>query len=304
MKKIFDEVSLKCSEITTKHYSTSFSLGIKLLGKKIHNPIYSIYGFVRLADEIVDSFHDFEKMELLNEFKEDTIAAIEKRISLNPILNSFQEVVNKYNIEWEHIQNFLSSMECDLNQKKHDEDSYKEYIKGSAEAVGLMCLRVFCNNNNKLYNDLEKYAIYLGSVFQKVNFIRDISADYSELKRVYFPQLNINEFNEANFKLAFNLEYRAPLIGPFKGAIFIDAGNIWNAFDNISDPKMKFNGFEDLSEIAIGIGFGIRYDFNFFVFRLDTGFKAYNPVLPLEKRWWNQTSFKNAVYNIGINYPF
>ena len=115
---------------------------------------------------------------------------------------------------------------------------------------------------------------------------------------------NLNEFNEANFKLAFNLEYRAPLIGPFKGAIFIDAGNIWNAFDNISDPKMKFNGFEDLSEIAIGIGFGIRYDFNFFVFRLDTGFKAYNPVLPLEKRWWNQTSFKNAVYNIGINYPF
>ena len=196
MKKIFDEVSLKCSEITTKHYSTSFSLGIRLLDKKIHNPIYSIYGFVRLADEIVDSFHDFEKMELLNEFKEDTIAAIEKRISLNPILNSFQEVVNKYNIEWEHIQNFLSSMECDLNQKKHDEDSYKEYIKGSAEAVGLMCLRVFCNNNNQLYNDLEKYAICLGSVFQKVNFIRDISADYNELKRVYFPQLNINEFNE------------------------------------------------------------------------------------------------------------
>ena len=115
---------------------------------------------------------------------------------------------------------------------------------------------------------------------------------------------NLNEFNEANFKLAFNIEYRAPVIGPFKGAIFVDAGNIWNAFDNISDPKMKFNGLKDLSEIAIGIGFGIRYDFNFFVFRLDTGFKAYNPVLSIEKRWWNQTSFKNAVYNIGINYPF
>ena len=196
MKKIFDEVSLKCSEITTKHYSTSFSLGIKLLDKKIHNPIYSIYGFVRLADEIVDSFHEFDKAKLLNEFKENTKQAIENKISLNPILNSFQEVVNKYNIEWEHIQDFLSSMESDLNQKKHDEDSYKQYIKGSAEAVGLMCLRVFCNNNNKLYNDLEKYAIYLGSVFQKVNFIRDISADYNVLKRVYFPQLNINEFNE------------------------------------------------------------------------------------------------------------
>lgn len=196
MKKIFDEVSLKCSEITTKHYSTSFSLGIRLLDKKIHSPIYSIYGFVRLADEIVDSFHEFDKAKLLNEFKENTKQAIENKISLNPILNSFQEVVNKYNIKWEHIQDFLSSMESDLNQKKHDEDSYKQYIKGSAEAVGLMCLRVFCNNNNKLYNDLEKYAIYLGSVFQKVNFIRDISADYNELKRVYFPQLNINEFNE------------------------------------------------------------------------------------------------------------
>jgi len=196
MKKIFDEVSLKCSEITTKYYSTSFSLGIKLLDKEIHSPIYSIYGFVRVADEIVDSFHEFDKAKLLNEFKENTKQAIENKISLNPILNSFQIVVNKYNIEWEHIQDFLSSMESDLNQKKHDEYSYKQYIKGSAEAVGLMCLRVFCNNNNKLYNDLEKYAICLGSVFQKVNFIRDISADYNELKRVYFPQLNINEFNE------------------------------------------------------------------------------------------------------------
>lgn len=196
MKNLFDEVSLKCSEITTKYYSTSFSLGIRLLDKEIHSPIYSIYGFVRLADEIVDSFHEFDKAKLLNEFKENTKQAIENKISLNPILNSFQEVVNKYNIEWEHIQDFLSSMESDLNQKKHDEDSYKQYIKGSAEAVGLMCLRVFCNNNNKLYTDLEKYAIYLGSVFQKVNFIRDISADYNELKRVYFPQLNINEFNE------------------------------------------------------------------------------------------------------------
>jgi 15-cis-phytoene synthase len=196
MKKIFDEVSLKCSEITTRYYSTSFSLGIKLLDKEIHNPIYSIYGFVRVADEIVDSFHEFDKAKLLNEFKENTKQAIENKISLNPILNSFQEVVNKYNIDWEHIQDFLSSMESDLNQKKHDEDSYKQYIKGSAEAVGLMCLRVFCNNNNKLYTDLEKYAIYLGSVFQKVNFIRDISADYNDLKRVYFPQLNINEFNE------------------------------------------------------------------------------------------------------------
>ena len=216
MKDLFDEVSLKCSEITTKYYSTSFSLGIKLLDKQIHSPIYSIYGFVRLADEIVDSFHEFDKAKLLNEFKENTKQAIENKISLNPILNSFQEVVNKYNIEWEHIQDFLSSMESDLNQKKHDEDSYKQYIKGSAEAVGLMCLRVFCNNNNKLYNELEKYAIYLGSVFQKVNFIRDISADYNELKRVYFPQLNINEFNEEEknkIEVDIEKEFKLALIG-------------------------------------------------------------------------------------------
>jgi 15-cis-phytoene synthase len=216
MKHLFDEVSLKCSEITTKYYSTSFSLGIKLLDKQIHSPIYSIYGFVRLADEIVDSFHEFDKAKLLNEFKENTKQAIENKISLNPILNSFQEVVNKYNIEWEHIQDFLSSMESDLNQKKHDEDSYKQYIKGSAEAVGLMCLRVFCNNNNKLYNDLEKYAICLGSVFQKVNFIRDISADYNELKRVYFPQLNINEFNEEEknkIEVDIEKEFKLALIG-------------------------------------------------------------------------------------------
>jgi phytoene/squalene synthetase len=216
MKSLFDEVSLKCSEITTKYYSTSFSLGIRLLDKEIHSPIYSIYGFVRLADEIVDSFHEFDKAKLLNEFTESTKQAIENKISLNPILNSFQEVVNKYNIEWEHIQDFLSSMESDLNQKKHDEDSYKQYIKGSAEAVGLMCLRVFCNNNNKLYNELEKYAIYLGSVFQKVNFIRDISADYNELKRVYFPQLNINEFNEEEknkIEVDIEKEFKLALIG-------------------------------------------------------------------------------------------
>tara|TARA_B100000965_G_C19563924_1_gene745890 strand:+ start:264 stop:1100 length:837 start_codon:yes stop_codon:yes gene_type:complete len=196
MKKIFDDVSYKCSEITTKRYSTSFSLGIKLLDKKIHNPIYSIYGFVRLADEIVDSFHDYNKKDLLNKFKSETKDAIQNKISLNPLLNSFQFVVNKFNIEWEHIEHFLNSMENDLEKKEHDQKSYKEYIKGSAEAVGLMCLRVFCNNEHQLYDELKKYAINLGSVFQKVNFIRDISADYNQLQRVYFPNLDIQNFNE------------------------------------------------------------------------------------------------------------
>ena len=216
MKKIFDEVSQKCSEITTKHYSTSFSLGIKLLDKKIHNPIYSIYGFVRFADEIVDSFHDYNKKELLQQFKSETKDAIKNKISLNPILNSFQHVVNKFNIEWEHIEYFLNSMENDLEKKEHDQESYKKYIKGSAEAVGLMCLRVFCNNKNQLYDELEKYAVNLGSVFQKVNFIRDISADYNQLQRVYFPDLDIKNFNETEKEKIENdieREFNLALIG-------------------------------------------------------------------------------------------
>ena len=216
MKKIFDEISIKCSEITTKHYSTSFSLGIKLLNKKLHDPIYSIYGFVRLADEIVDSFHDYNKRDLLKQFKLETKQAIKNKISLNPILNSFQNVVNSFNIEWEHIEHFLNSMENDLEKKEHDEKSYKEYIKGSAEAVGLMCLRIFCNNNFALYDELKKYAINLGSVFQKVNFIRDISADYHQLKRVYFPNLKISNFNEEeknNIENDIEEEFSAALIG-------------------------------------------------------------------------------------------
>ena len=216
MKELFDEISIKCSEITTKSYSTSFSLGIRLLNKKNHNPIYSIYGFVRLADEIVDSFHNYKKKELLEQFRLETKLAIENKISLNPILNSFQNVVNSFNIEWEHIDNFLKSMQHDLEKKEHDEKSYKEYIKGSAEAVGLMCLRVFCNNNFQQYDELKKYAINLGSVFQKVNFIRDISADYHELKRVYFPNLEIENFSEnEKIKIENDIEkeFKSALIG-------------------------------------------------------------------------------------------
>ena len=216
MKELFDEISIKCSEITTKSYSTSFSLGIRLLNKKNHSPIYSIYGFVRLADEIVDSFHDYKKKELLEQFRLETKLAIENKISLNPILNSFQNVVNSFNIEWEHIDNFLKSMQHDLEKKEHDEKSYKEYIKGSAEAVGLMCLRVFCDNNFQQYDELKKYAINLGSVFQKVNFIRDISADYHELKRVYFPNLEIENFSEnEKIKIENDIEkeFKSALIG-------------------------------------------------------------------------------------------
>ena len=216
MKEIFDEVSQKCSEITTKRYSTSFSLGIRLLDKKLHRPIYAIYGFVRLADEIVDSFHQHNKTDLLNQFQSNTTNAIKEGISLNPILNSFQYVVNKYNIEWDLIEQFFSSMKYDIENKEHDEKSYKEYIKGSAEAVGLMCLRVFCNNKNDLFNSLKNYAIKLGSVFQKVNFLRDISSDYNQLQRVYFPNLKISDFNDQEKKIIeddIEEEFQTSLIG-------------------------------------------------------------------------------------------
>lgn len=248
MKKIFDEVSQKCSEITTKHYSTSFSLGIKLLDKKIHNPIYSIYGFVRFADEIVDSFHDYNKKELLQQFKSETKDAIKNKISLNPILNSFQNVVNKFNIEWEHIEHFLNSMENDLEKKEHDQESYKKYIKGSAEAVGLMCLRVFCNNKNQLYDELEKYAVNLGSVFQKVNFIRDISADYNQLQRVYFPDLDIKNFNETEKEKIENdieREFNLALIGikklptSSKKGVYLAYSYYYNLFNKIKAIPAK-----------------------------------------------------------------
>jgi len=196
MKEIYDKVSLECSKLVTKSYSTSFSLGISMLDKKIHSDIYAIYGFVRLADEIVDSFHDFDKKELLTKFRKDTIEAIKHQISLNPILNSFQHVVNNYNLEWENIELFLDSMKHDLDNKEYDIESYKKYIKGSAEAVGLMCLKVFCNGNEKSYNNLKGAACTLGSAFQKINFLRDLNADYKILKRVYFPDLDIEKFND------------------------------------------------------------------------------------------------------------
>jgi len=198
MKEIFDRVSAKSSKITTKAYSTSFSLGILFLDKKYREPIYNIYGFVRYADEIVDSFHDFDKKYLMSKFRQDTIEAIEMGISLNPILNSFQHVVNDFNIEWELIDTFLKSMEMDLQQEFHDQESYQEYILGSAEVVGLMCLRVFAENNQSLYDSLKPAAMKLGSAFQKINFLRDIQADYESLGRTYFPEVNLERFQQVD----------------------------------------------------------------------------------------------------------
>lgn len=195
--QLFNQVSLKCSKITTTTYSTSFSLGIRLLNKKFHNPIYAIYGFVRFADEIVDTFHEHDKSILLQRFKDDTYKAIDDGISLNPILNSFQWVVNKYQIDRELIETFLHSMEMDLHQKFHDQSSYEEYILGSAEVVGLMCLQVFCEGNKLMYDSLKHQAMKLGSAFQKINFLRDLQADFQHLGRTYFPGVDMSRFDES-----------------------------------------------------------------------------------------------------------
>ncbi|MFY7733568.1 MAG: phytoene/squalene synthase family protein [Bacteroidia bacterium] len=196
MKPLFDNISRKSSKMVTKAYSTSFSMGIKFLAKRFHDPIYGVYGFVRLADEIVDSFHDYDKRQLLTEFKVDTYKAIEQKISLNPILNSFQEVVNKYQIDPWTIETFLKSMEMDLDKNTYDQHGYEEYILGSAEVVGLMCLSVFTEGNKTMYEELKPYAMKLGSAFQKINFLRDFKADADALGRLYFPQLRTQAFDQ------------------------------------------------------------------------------------------------------------
>jgi len=197
MKELFDNVALKCSQMTTHAYSTSFSLGIRCLDKSIRQPICAIYGFVRFADEIVDTFHDYNKAKLLEEFKKDTYTAIEQGISLNPILHSFQMTVNEYNIEHKLIDQFLYSMEMDLTEKEHNSESFETYILGSAEVVGLMCLHVFCSGNKKQYEELKPYAMKLGSAFQKINFLRDLKDDYQGMGRTYFPSVEMKEFNDA-----------------------------------------------------------------------------------------------------------
>ena len=190
MKALFDQVSLQCSQLTTRAYSTSFSLGILCLQKKLRNPIYSVYGFVRFADEIVDSFHHYPQRILLEKFKRDTYEAIQDKISLNPILNSFQSTVHDYGIGRDLIDLFINSMEMDLDKNHYDEEGLKTYILGSAEAVGLMCLRIFSNGDNEMYERLRDPAMSLGSAFQKVNFLRDLKADMVGLGRTYFPDMD------------------------------------------------------------------------------------------------------------------
>lgn len=199
MKKLFDDISLEASKIVTKSYSTSFSLGILFLDKNIRRHIYSIYGFVRLADEIVDSFENYNQEYLLGQFEYDLHNAFQNKISLNPILNSFQNTYNQFNIGKELTDKFMASMAMDLDKKEYNKSSYEEYILGSAEVVGLMCLKVFLNGDNEKYEELKPYAMRLGAAFQKINFLRDLKADYEDLGRSYFPNLDIVNF-DANQK--------------------------------------------------------------------------------------------------------
>ncbi|MGB0979797.1 MAG: phytoene/squalene synthase family protein, partial [Croceimicrobium sp.] len=198
MKALFDKVSFRASAMVTKKYSTSFSMGILFLDRALHKHIYAIYGFVRFADEIVDSFHEYDKKALLDDFREQTWRAIDQGISLNPILNSFQHTVNEFNIDRELIETFLFSMEMDLDLSAvSTEEEYEKYILGSAEVVGLMCLKVFCYGDQQSYDHLRWNAMKLGSAFQKINFLRDLNADYNQLGRVYFPGVDMTVFNDS-----------------------------------------------------------------------------------------------------------
>ncbi|PCH99070.1 MAG: phytoene synthase [Bacteroidetes bacterium] len=200
MKELFDQVSYQCSKAVISKYSTSFSLGVRLLHRDFIDPIRAIYGYVRLADEIVDSFHDYDKKELLEGFIKDTGAAIRNGISLNPILNSFQQTVNKYDIDQELIDAFNKSMAMDLEKKNYKREEFKEYLYGSSEVVGLMCLKVFCEGDKELYASLKESAMQLGSAFQKVNFMRDFNHDFQYLGRYYFPELSSAKLDEVTKK--------------------------------------------------------------------------------------------------------
>ena len=274
--RIFDDVSQDCSRNTTEKYSTSFSSSIKLLGASLQQPIFNIYGFVRFADEIVDTFHKYDKQKLLHEFKEDTFQAIDRGVSLNPILQSFQLTVNKYNINKELIEAFLHSMELDLGKKQYDRAGYEEYIYGSAEVVGLMCLCVFCNGNIELYKELKPGARSLGAAFQKVNFLRDLKADFNGLDRVYFPECDFTNFTkydkeniEADIQKDFDDAYQAILKLPIQArfGVYVAYKYYLSLFkkikklqpQNILKERVRI---PDYTKILIIAKAGIRQQFN------------------------------------------
>lgn len=199
MKQLFDDVSFKSSRLVTKQYSTSFSIAVNMLAPSIRNAIYSVYGFVRFADEIVDSFHDFDKKELLRDFEIEYYKAMTSGISLNPILNSFQKTVKEYNISDDLVQAFLTSMKMDLTKSEYKtKKEYEQYIYGSADVVGLMCLQIFVNGDKQKYSELKESAMRLGSAFQKVNFLRDLKNDVEDLSRTYFPGIDVKSLTPEN----------------------------------------------------------------------------------------------------------
>lgn len=277
MKQLFDDISKKSSKLVTKTYSTSFSLGIRFLARKFHNPIYAVYGFVRFADEIVDSFHGYDKRTLLEEFERDTYKAIENGISLNPILNNFAQVVNQYQIDPWTIETFFKSMEMDLDLHTYDQDGYEEYILGSAEVVGLMCLKVFVEGNEEEYNRLKHYAMKLGSAFQKINFLRDFKADSDALGRIYFPQLrNGGSFDrktkreiEDDILKDFNLGYEGIKKLPKNARFGVYVAYIYYSqlLNKIIDmpPKALFEErirISDKKKYALFFGSYLRHSFN------------------------------------------
>ena len=223
MMHLFHKVSHECSRITTETYSTSFNSAVRLLHKDLQTPIHNIYGFVRFADEIVDTFHDQDRADLLQQFRRETFQAIDRRLSLNPILHSFQSTVHAFEIDHELINAFFNSMEMDLYRQQYDERGYAEYIYGSAEVVGLMCLCVFCEGDREMYEQLKPFARSLGAAFQKVNFLRDVKADYEVLNRVYFPGVDFDNFTprmkkavEEDIAKDFQHAYRGILLLPWK----------------------------------------------------------------------------------------
>lgn len=223
MLELFHQSSFACSRKVTELYSTSFTLGIKALDKKYHNAIYGIYGFVRFADEIVDTFHDWNKQELFNRFREDTYKALDEKISLNPVLHAFQLTVHNYEIDRSLIDSFLRSMEMDLHISTYKQENYSEYIYGSAEVVGLMCLKVFCERDENLYQQLKGAARYLGAAFQKVNFLRDLQADFKERGRVYFPDIDFDNFCRAE-KTTIEKEIQEDFEKAYQGIILLPEG--------------------------------------------------------------------------------
>lgn len=223
MLNLYSDVCNECSKLITNRYSTSFSMGIKAFDLRFRTPIYAVYGFVRFADEIVDTFHDYPKAELLQRFREDTYQAIDERISLNPVLQAFQETVHQYGIERALIDAFLDSMAMDLDHTTYEDSLYKKYIYGSAEVVGLMCLRVFCEGDQDLYESLKDPACSLGSAFQKINFLRDMKSDFDERGRVYFPGVDFRFFTEED-KVNIEADIKKDFDDAYQGIIRLPKG--------------------------------------------------------------------------------